>query len=140
MATELLTSKGQGGSHAELYVGRATGGGGCTYVKTYFNKHAAGVMVGCHPATWQGSPVQLSLASEFVSGRVRADVKTVRFEYARGAPTTVHPTRGYILAVIAPKHLARADRLVRIVGLNSANKIVGVQTIPAPPKKAHAGP
>jgi hypothetical protein len=29
---------------------------------------------------------------------------------------------------------------VRIVGLNSAQKAVGVQTLPVPPKKAHDGP
>jgi hypothetical protein len=42
--------------------------------------------------------------------------------------------------VIPPQHLERADRLVRIVGLNSAQKTVGVQTLPVPPKKAHHGP
>lgn len=135
-ATQLLSAKGQGGAHAELYVGPATNGGACTYVKTYFSKLAAGVMVGCRPATWQGGPLQLGVELEFVSGRVRADVKTLRLEYARGAATTVRPTRGYILVTIPAQHLARADRLVRIVGLDSANKTVGVQTIPAPPKKA----
>jgi hypothetical protein len=138
-AKQLLAAKGEAGAHAELFVGPATGGGECTYVKTYFNKHAGGVMVGCRPATWQGGPVQLSVESEFVSGRVRPDVKTIRLEYARGATTIVHPTRGYVLAVIPPQHLQRASRLVRIAGLNSAKKTVGVQTLPAPPKK-RAGP
>jgi hypothetical protein len=135
----LLTAKGQGGAHAELYVGPATGGGECTYVKTYFSKHASGVMVGCRPAASQGSKqvrsIQFSVESEFVSGHVRADVTTVRLEYVHGAATTVHPTRGFVLAVVPPQHLERADRLVRIVGLNSAQKTVGVQTLPAPPKK-----
>jgi hypothetical protein len=139
-AKQLLTAKGQGGAHAELYVGPATGGGECTYVKTYFNKHASGVMVGCRPAAWRGAPVQLGVESEFVSGRVRSDITAVRLEYARGGSTIVHPTRGYVLAVIPPQHLERADRLVRIVGLNSAQKAVGVQTLPVPPKKAHDGP
>jgi hypothetical protein len=71
---------------------------------------------------------------------VRSDVTTIRLEYARGAATVVHPTRGYILAVIPPQHLKRAERLVWIVGLNSAQKTVGVQTLPRLPKNAHAGP
>lgn len=139
-ATLLLSAQGQAGAHAELYVGPATGGGECTYVKTYFNKHAGGVMEGCRPAAWRGGAVQFGVESEFVSGRVRSDITAVRLEYAHGAPTIAHPTRGYILAVIPPQHLERADRLVRIVGLNSAQKTVGVQTIPTPPRNAHAGP
>jgi hypothetical protein len=138
-ASELLSAKGQGGAHAELYVGPATGGGECTYVKTYFSKHAGGVMVGCRPATWQGSPVQLGVESEFVAGRVRSDVTSVWLDYARGASTIVHPTRGYVLVTIPPQHLERPDRLVRIVGLDHAQKQVGVETVPAPPKK-RAGP
>jgi hypothetical protein len=97
-------------------------------------------MVGCRPAAWQGGPVQLGVESEFVSGRVRSDITAVRLEYARGGSTIVHPTRGYVLAVIPPQHLERADRLMRIVGLNNAQKAVGVQTLPVPPKKAHDGP
>jgi hypothetical protein len=133
-ATELLTAKGQAGAHAELYVGRATGGGECMYVKTYVNKHNSGVSLGCRPATWQGGPVQLNVQSEFVSGRVRRDVTAVRLEYAQGAATTVHPTRGYVLVTLPPQHLERAARLVRIVGLDSSGKTVGVQKLPAPPK------
>lgn len=134
-ATQLLAVKGEGGAHAELYVGPATGGGECIYVKTYFNKHASGVMVGCRPGAWQGNPVQIATESEFVSGRVRRDVTTIRLEYAGGAPTTIHPTRGYVLAAIPPQHLERSSRLVRIVGLNSAGKRVGVQVLPAPPER-----
>jgi hypothetical protein len=104
------------------------------YVKTYFNKQAGGVMFGCRPATWQGGPVQLSVESEFVSGRVRSDITTLRLEYAHGRPTTVHPRRGYVLVALPPQHLERASRVVRIVGLNTSGKTVGVETL-VPPKR-----
>jgi hypothetical protein len=133
-AKELLAVQGHAGAHAELYVGPATGGGECMYVKTYIDKHAGGVMEGCHPAPWQGGPVQLGTEWQFVSGRVRSDITTVRLEYAGGGSTTVHPTRGYVLAVMPRQHLARARRLVRIVGLNSSGKTVGIQNLPVPPK------
>lgn len=133
-AKQLLAATGQAGAHAELYVGPATGGGECVYVKTYIDKHDGGVMEGCHPAAWQGAPVQLGTEWQFVSGRVRSDVTSVRLEYAGGGSTTVHPTRGYVLAVISPQHLEGARRLVRIVGLNSTGKTVGVQKLPVPPK------
>ena len=126
-ATRLLTAKGAGGAHAELYVGPATGGGECTYVKT-----PTGTTFSCRPARWQGGPVQLGVESKFVSGRVRADVEAVRLEYARGAATIVHPTRGRVLVAIPPEHLERAARLVRAVGLDRARKTLGVETIPAP--------
>lgn len=133
-AKQLLSATGQAGAHAELYVGPATGGGECIYVKTYIDKHDGGVMEGCHPAAWQGDPVQLGTEWQFVSGRVRPDVTSVRLEYAGGGSTTVHPTRGYVLAVMPSQHLERARRLVRIVGLNSTGKTVGVQKLPVPPK------
>ncbi len=137
-AKELLAVRGQAGAHAELYVGPATGGGECMYVKTYIDKHAGGVMEGCHPAAWQGGPVQLGTEWQFVSGRVRSDITTVRLEYAGGGSTTAHPTRGYVLTVMPPQHLARTRRLVRIVGLSSSGKTVGVQNLPVP--KSRRGP
>jgi hypothetical protein len=134
-ARELLVAKGRTGAHAELYVGRATGGGECMYVKTYLDMHNAGVSIGCRPTTWQGNPVQLSVWSEFISGRVRGDVAAVRLEYVQGKATIVRPTRGYVLVTLRPQHLERANRLVRIVGLNDSGAPVGIQKLPPPPAR-----
>jgi hypothetical protein len=138
-ATQLLAAKA-GIAHAELFVGPATGGGECSYIKTHFGKHAGGVTFSCRPAAWQGAPVQLSVISEFVAGRVRSDVRAVRLEYARGGKTIVHPARGYVLVAIPPRRRTPRDRVVRAVGVDSAGHAVGVQTIPAPQGKAKRGP
>jgi hypothetical protein len=134
-AIELLAAKGRDGAHAELYVGAATGGGQCMYVKSHLQKYAAGTMVGCRTAAWEGGPVQLNIQSEFVSGRVRPDITAVRLEYARGKSTIVHPTHGYVLVTLPSKHLERVSRLVRIVGLNDSGTPVGIQKVPPPPKR-----
>jgi hypothetical protein len=138
-AVQILAAKAVG-AHAELFVGPAIGGGECSYIKTHFSVHAGGVAVSCRPAAWQGDTVQLGVMSEFVAGRVRPDVRTVRLEYAHGAKTVVHPIRGYVLVAIPPQHRARSDRLVRVVGVNSAGRTIAVQKIPAPPKKTRSQP
>jgi hypothetical protein len=84
--------------------------------------------------------VQVGVISQFLAGRVRPDVKTIRLEYAHGATTIVHPTRGYVLMAIPPKHRALPDRLVRVAGVNSAGRTIAIQKIPAPPKKTRSRP
>jgi hypothetical protein len=138
-AVQILAAKA-GVAHAELFVGPATGGGECSYIKTHFSVHAGGMTVSCRPAAWQGNPVQVSLMSEFLAGRVRADVKTIRLDYTHGATTIVHPTRGYVLVAIPAQHRARAGRLVRVVGITSAGRTIALQNIPAPPKKTRSEP
>ena len=94
--------------------------------------------ISSRPAAWLGNAVQVGVISEFLAGRVRDDVKTIRLEYAHGAATIVHPTRGYVLVAIPPRHRARADRLVRVIGVNSVGRTIAVQHMPAPPKKARS--
>lgn len=138
-AAQILAAKA-GVAHAELFVGPAAGGGECSYTKTYFSAHAAGMTVSCRPAAWQGKAVQLDVMSEFVAGRVRPDVRTVRLEYAHGAKTIVHPKRGYVLVAIPARHREPGDHLVRVAGVNSAGRTIAVQKIPAPARKSRAQP
>jgi hypothetical protein len=129
-AVQILAAKA-GATHAELFVGPATGGGECSYIKTHFNVHAGGMTVSCRPATWQGDAVQLGVMSKFLAGRVRPDVKTVRLEYTHGAKTIIHPTRGYVLVAIPPQHRQPGDHLARVIGVNSAGARSRSRTFPS---------
>jgi hypothetical protein len=133
-ARQLLAAKGPNGAHAELLVGGATGGGECSYVKTYFSKRAAGVMISCHPSAWAGPALQLGVATDFVYGRVRSDIAKVRVDYRGGGSTTLAPTHGYVLGTIPAAHLARSKSPARFVGLTSTGRAVATRAIPLPPK------
>ena len=133
-ATQLLAVKGPGDAHAELLVGAATGGGECLYVRTYFSKRAAGVMISCHPSAWAGPALQLGVATDFVYGRVRSDITKVRVDYRGGGSTTLAPNRGYVLATIPSAHLARNQSPARFVGLTSTGRVIATQAVPLPPK------
>jgi hypothetical protein len=119
-AVELLHVTGPRGEHAELFVGRAIGGGECMYVKHFVSIHIAGAMEGCQGSHWQGPPLRLSADPNFLSGRVRSDVATVRLHYANGATAILRPTRGYVLLTIpAGRKLNSADGIAkngRVVG------------------------
>ena len=132
-AVELLHVTGPKGEHAELFVGASTNGGECMYVKHFVTIHVAGAMEGCQGPTWTGPPLRLSPDANFISGRVRSDVATVRLHYRSGQTQTLDPTRGYVLMTIpAGRKLVSAD------GLSSSGRVVG-HTSFVPPKKAGRG-
>jgi hypothetical protein len=129
-AVELLHVTGPHGEHAELLVGRAVGGGECMYVKHFVSIRIAGAMEGCQARKWSGPPLRLSADPNFLSGRVRSDVATVRLHYAGGAPSTLRPTRGYVLVTIpSGRKLLSAD------GLAKDGRIVGHMSFLPPPKR-----
>jgi hypothetical protein len=132
-ATQLLAVKGAGGSHAELYVGLASGGGECSYLKTFITKRVAGMSVSCHAPTWQGVPLQLGLLNSFFYGRARPDIKRVRVTYEDGNTSTFALTRGYLLAPLAKAHLVPGSRPTRFAGIDRDGRVVASQDIPSPP-------
>ena len=128
-AVELLHVTGPKGEHAELFVGASTNGGECMYVKHFVTVHIAGAMEGCQGPAWTGPPLQISTDSNFLSGRVRSDVATVRLHYVTGQTQTLSPTRGYVLATLPPgRKIASAD------GVSSSGHVVGHQSF-VPPKR-----
>jgi hypothetical protein len=128
-AVELLHVTGPHGEHAELLVGPAIGGGECMYVKHFVSIHIAGAMEGCQARKWSGPPLQLSADPNFLSGRVRGDVATVRLHYAGGTQVMLQPTRGYVLLTIpAGPKLLSAD------GLAKNGRVVGHMSF-VPPKR-----
>jgi hypothetical protein len=138
-ATQLLAVHGPNGSHEELLVGPATGGGECMYVKHWFSKRQAGTMEGCFARAWRGSPVQLSTDSYppiFISGRVRGDVARVRVVFANGGTMLVTPTRGFVLAVVPAAHRSAAGRPVTFVAESKRGGALGTETLPPPPKRS----
>jgi hypothetical protein len=127
-AVQLLHVTGPHGEHAELLIGPAIGGGECMYVKHFVTVHIAGSMEGCQGRKWSGPPLGLSADPNFLSGRVRGDVATVRLHYASGPPTTLEPTRGYVLLTIpAGRKPVSAD------GLAKSGRVVGHMSFLPPP-------
>jgi hypothetical protein len=128
-AVELLHVTGPKGEHAELFVGASTNGGECMYVKHFVTVHVAGAMEGCQGPAWTGPPLRLSTDLNFLSGRVRSDVATVRLNFATGPAQILHPTRGYVLAALpAGRKVVSAD------GLSSSGHVAGHMSF-APPKR-----
>lgn len=128
-AVELLHVTGPHGEHAELLVGPAIGGGECMYVKHFVSIHIAGAMEGCQARVWSGPPLQLSADPNFLSGRVRSDVASVRLHYAGGKTATLLPTRGYVLVTLpAGPKLSSAD------GLTKNGRVVGHMSF-VPPRR-----
>jgi hypothetical protein len=108
------------------------------YVRHFISKLVAGMLVSCQGGTWSGGAVQLSTESSpalFVSGRVRSDVAVVRLRYADGSTSTLHPTRGYVLAAIAPRHLQPGHDLIGADGLARDGHTVGHESFHRPPKR-----
>lgn len=136
-AKQLLAVQGPNGAHAELLVGAATDGGQCTYVKTYIAKNANGVATSCHTKTLQGAAIQLETSSNpplFVSGRVAANVASVRLVFSDGSTQTIRPTDHYILALVNATDRQTGISLTRIVGLNATGHTVGTERLPPPPR------
>jgi hypothetical protein len=125
-AASILKLEAAGGTTAELLIGKATGGGRCFYVRTYFSKHAAGAMVSCNGPTWTGPPLALGTNGapmQFVQGRVRPDVATVRLEFANGTSMKAKPVRGFVLVAVPQSH-----HVVSVSGYNRAGRKVGFES------------
>jgi hypothetical protein len=116
------------GSRAELLVGGSSDGGTCMYVRSYRDSHPTGVMVSCQGRVWHGQPLQIGTSgspAEFIQGRVRPDVKSLRLNFADGSTTTVKPNDGFVLAAVSRRHLTADAKVTSIDGFNSAHRRVG---------------
>jgi hypothetical protein len=126
------------GSTAALSVGESTSGGRCMYLRYHRSKIVQGTMVSCGERAWHGSPLQLGTLghpTEFVFGRVRADVATVVVRFADGEHASVAPAEGFVLYTVPRKHLAPGHQVVAAAGRNEAGATVGTQSFPLPPPK-----
>jgi hypothetical protein len=134
-AESLLRVTGPRGETAELFVGPATSGGECMYIKHFFNARHAGVGVRCSEREWTGGPVQVSPVSEprvFVGGRVRQDVVTLRIRFADGRTATVTPTRGYVLWAASAQQLESGKQAVSAEGLDARGKVIDTVAFTSP--------
>jgi hypothetical protein len=130
-AVELLHATGPNGAHSELFVGKATGGGECVYVRDFVDKRHRGMSISCQGPTWRGTPLQLSAGRNpplFVSGRVRSDVASVRLRFADGSTSTLRPTRGYVLQAMSPGHLKPGHEVIAADGFARDGRRVGHQS------------
>ena len=134
-AKQLRAVRGPNGAHEELFVGPATNGGSCFYIKHYLSKTEQGTEEGCFAGTWHGSPLQLGtepLPPIFIDGRVRPDVAAVRVIYADGTSSVIHPFDGYVLETIDAHHRTTATRPVRFIALSSTGAVLGTEKLPPP--------
>ena len=132
----LLKVTGPDGAHAELFVGPATQGGECMYVKQYVDQQHAGRTDHCRVSEWTGPPVQVTSSFDrFVVGRVRDDVATVRVRFADGSATDLEPTRGYVLYALPAERLGDGQRPVAVEGLDRAGKKVGEMSLLPPSRR-----
>jgi hypothetical protein len=130
-ARSLIRVEGYEGATAELFVGPASDGGECVFIKQFVDRQHAGNATNCHEPTWNGSPLQVGTSwspPHFVSGRVRSDVKTVRIRLADGSAVTVTPTRGHILWAVPSER----REPVSIVGLDKDGTVLGRQSLLPP--------
>lgn len=96
------------------------------------------MVAGCGDPDWYGDPLQLGASgspTEFAYGRVRPDIVEVTFRYADGEPSSVRPTRGFILVAVPRRHLAEDARLTDVVGLDRDGKVVGRMSFVAPRRR-----
>jgi hypothetical protein len=130
-ATSLLQVTGAGGATAELFVGPSTDGGECAYVKSFVDRQHGGVSVSCYGREWTGPALQLgsNFPPHFVSGRVRADVKTVRLRFADGSTEALTPIRGYVLWAAPEERLEPARAVVAAEGLEADGRLVARQSL-----------
>ena len=85
------------GATAELLIGPASGNQHCYYVRTYFNKHAAGETVSCPNPYWRRKALELGMEgnpAQFIEGHVRSNVAMVKVKFADGGTMTVDAHRG----------------------------------------------
>lgn len=119
---------GPNGSYAELSVGPSDQGGECQFVKHFVDRQHTGIGTSCKAKEWTGPAVQIYSQfrpPRFVSGRVRADVETVRIRFADGATTLVTPKRGHVLYAVPAEHLTEASAATGAEGLDEAGRIIG---------------
>ena len=91
--------------------------------------------VDCKGRTWTGAPLQLSARfHQFISGRVRTDVRTVRIRFADGTATTLTPTRGYVLWAAPKQHLSPQTAAIAVQGLSVKGNVIARIALP-PPRK-----
>ena len=141
-AVSVLKLTSPTGATAELLIGPASDHGHCYYVRTYFSKRATGEMVSCSSPASMGQPLQLGTSGDpwqFIEGRVRADVATVKVTFADGATMTVKPIQGFVLAVIPRRQLVKGAEVSRASGYNAAGRKVGSESL-RPPKRSGAAP
>lgn len=137
-AESLIRASGPGGATAELFVGPATDGGECVYIKEFVDRQHAGVGTNCHQRMWSGPPLQVSTSwspPRFVSGRVRPDVEMVRIRFADRSVMTVVPIRGYILVAVPKENLEPASGPVAAEGLGADSGVIARQSL-RPPESA----
>jgi hypothetical protein len=128
-ARPLLRAVSSNGASAELSIGKSTGGGRCFYVR-FDTDSAEGSTTDCREATKNGPALLLGTQgrrTQFVMGRVRADVARVELRFADGARATIEPTRGFVLYGVAAEHLAKGHRLVEAVARDASGKTIGFE-------------
>jgi hypothetical protein len=133
-AKELLHVTGATGESATLYIGKATDGGTCMYVRSYLNKHVGGDEVGCMGPAWRGSTIQLGGggASGIWNGRVRPDVATVELRFADGHTTTIKPIQGFILYAEPKTQTELGHGMIEAIARDASGKEVGDEKLTAP--------
>ena len=130
-ARSLIRVEGYDGATAELFVGPASDGGECVYIKQFVDRQHAGNATTCQEPTWNQSPLQVGTSwspPRFVTGRVRSDVKTVRIRLADGSAVTLTPTRGHILWAVPSK----GREPVSIAGLDDDGTVIGRRSLQPP--------
>ena len=130
-ARSLIRVEGYDGATAELFVGPSSDGGECVFTKEFVDRQHAGNGTNCQEPTWNGSPLQVGTSwspPRFVSGRVRANVKTVRIGLVDGSSVTLTPTRGHILWAVPSK----GREPVSIAALDEDGTLIGRQSLRPP--------
>lgn len=136
-ATSLFRVSGPDGTHAELFVGPATGGGECVFIKHFFDRTHRGVGINCNRRNWTGPAVQLNSQSSpprFIGGRVRSDVKRLRIRFADGSTTTLRPKRGYVLYATSRRNLVPGAEAVSAEGVRADGTVAGRVSFKPPPR------
>jgi hypothetical protein len=130
----LLSVVSPTGATAELYAGRSTTGGKCMFVRHHESKNSGGIMEGCAPPTWTGSPLRIGGggASGIWEGQVRPDVATIDVRFADGTHDTIKPTDGFILYAVPERQL---NQRMTAAALDKTGKRLGTQVFPPTPKR-----
>lgn len=128
----LLRGRSSTGATAELFLGKSTTGGLCTYIRYHVSKNEAGEGEGCTQPDWKHSPLQLETQSTpplFVWGQVSPAVAELRFSFADGARTTVRPTDGHVLYTVPAAHLTPDRELVAAYAQTAAGRTIGSERL-----------
>lgn len=129
----LLRGRSATGATAELYVGKSSTGGTCTYIRWHVSRTEAGEGAGCTQPDWRRFPLELETQSTpalFVFGQVSPAVTKVRFRFADGARAIVDPTDGYVLYTVPEAHLTAGHELIAADALAADGKLIGSEPYP----------